>query len=171
GEHRAPIPPIGARHPRCRREGLAMRITVGRAAMAAALMLVAGTTAQAGTLITGSVEVGGLGELGNFVFTQLNTAGPGVTLTKVTLDFTGHDVIVPADDTNFVPVEQDGVASFATFRDVGTAIFGFTATGFNAGDSLMYGLNLNKPSLLPPDGTGTPLGSDYLGGTATVDFS
>jgi hypothetical protein len=110
----------------------------------------------------------GTGEAGNFVYITF-TADTPIQLLKATYNFTGKDVEWDGD-INFVPINKDGVSSFSLFPAVPPAVqvFGFDATGFDSGEFLFYGMNLDKPSI---GHTGTPVGTDYVGGTLTVDFA
>ena len=112
----------------------------------------------------------GTGENGNFVFITFIADSP-MQLLKATYNFAGRDVEWHGA-IHFVPTINNGVGSFATFPSLFPApvqTFGFTATGFDSADSLLYGLNLDMASIH----TGTPLGADFVGGglTATGVFA
>lgn len=110
----------------------------------------------------------GTGENGNFIYFTF-TADQPVQLLKATYNFAGRDVEWDGD-IHFVPTIKDGVTSFATFpgsMPPAVQSFGFTATGFDSGDALFFGLNLDQAGTH----TGTPLGADFAGGTLSAEFT
>ena len=117
---------------------------------------------------SGSTQAGS-GELGNFIYITFISDTP-ISLTEATYNFTGKDVEWDGD-IHFVPTQKSPGLNFSTFPTTfptPVQVFGFTATGFNSGDFLFYGLNLDKPSI---GHTGSPVGSDYVGGVITVGFN
>ncbi|MHC4406517.1 MAG: hypothetical protein ACYTG0_43385 [Planctomycetota bacterium] len=119
--------------------------------------------AHAGCIV-GYAEVGGLGELGNFIYVTFAADVP-VRLVRVTYNFDGTLVNYDADEASFVPTVNNGLRSYTFFPDVDSQIFGFRASGFDSNDSLQLGLGLDRGS------TGSPLKEDYFKGRVTVEFS
>lgn len=134
----------------------------------AVVLLVAITTPASAAFITGYGEYGNSfsGEAGGFTYVQLNTADPGVSLAKATFDFSSLGLNSTASGIG-VPTINNGVTSFSTFvTSTHPAVFGFTATGFNAGDNLLLqAIHVDGP-------TGSiPLASDLFGAKLNVQFS
>jgi len=123
------------------------------------------STVSSATTITGhaTVNCGFVTSCTSFVEFTSDVA---IQLVSATFDFSGKDLENrgrnPGDDVNA------GVTSYATFPVIPpfTKVFGFTATGFDSGDSLDLGWSLVRPSALPfitpPTGAGMDGGILHL---------
>ncbi|MBX9623784.1 MAG: PEP-CTERM sorting domain-containing protein [Gemmataceae bacterium] len=150
--------------------------------LASAVFLGGPSTARAG-LLTGYAEAGLQSEGVTFIFVAFDAPGvPGVTITRATFDFTGTTAAQVFESYGTGQTFNNGVGSFAQFRldpftppippyDPGSSVsqvFGFTATGFDPGDSLEIGMHIEDISA-PAFRDVIP--SDLLGGVVTVEFS
>jgi hypothetical protein len=119
-------------------------------------------------------EYGGsyAGEAGGFMFVQLRPGAlpAGVTLMDATFNFAKRNRGIRIDQTAtpvMVPEVNHGVVSHHTFVNAPlSACFGFSATGFDAGDDLL----LQAPKLLTHSNQ-MPLTQDLYGGSLTLAFS
>jgi hypothetical protein len=113
--------------------------------------------------VQGRVVAGTLGELGNYIDFQYDCdLSPSPRLTGARVSLVGTNATV-----NYVGglVPSTPQVTGATKVDNRTVTVTFTC--FDPGEKARLGLNLDQAS----SGTGTPLGSDYVGGTVELTFA
>lgn len=116
-----------------------------------------------GVRAEGGGTVAGTGELGNHVYLEFTAQYP-VRLVSATWNFTGSSVRV-GSSPSLVPTSNKGVTSWNFAPVAGSQVFSASFTGFDPGDSLLLGLDLDRGT------TGSPLGTDYEAGNLQLTFS
>jgi hypothetical protein len=107
--------------------------------------------------------VPGTGELGNYVYLEFNAEYP-VRLISARWNFS-NSIVYVGSGPSLVPTTNHGVTSWSFSPVPGSQVLTATFTGFDPGDSLMLGLDLNRGT------TGTPYGLDYEAGSLELTFS
>ena len=116
-----------------------------------------------GARAAGGGTVPGTGELGNYVYLEFNAEYP-VRLVSARWNF-NNSLVYVGSGPSLVPTTNHGVVSWSFSPTPGSQVFTATFTGFDPGDSLMLGLDLNRGT------TGTPYGWDYEAGSLELTFS